>query len=102
MSRILSVVAVLAMTAVMASGCGRLSSLASGFSRTSSQGASPAAEAAAGPDCREHCERNYRVCMDSATVLDNSSDKRPDTVFGAGPDCRFSMSRCYKSCPGGQ
>ncbi len=60
---------------------------------------SPASETVAGPDCRAHCERGYRVCMDSAASRRGSDDDgRRDRLFGTSANCEAQLRSCFPGC----
>ncbi|PWC43825.1 hypothetical protein [Azospirillum sp. TSO22-1] len=59
---------------------------------------SSSSEAIAGPDCRAHCERSYRVCMDSAAPRRGSEDERRDRLFGPTAGCEEQMRSCFRGC----
>ena len=59
---------------------------------------SAAPEATAGPDCRAHCERGYRVCMDSAAPRRGTDDDRRDRLFGRTANCEEQLRSCFRGC----
>lgn len=59
---------------------------------------SPAPEAVAGPDCRQYCERSYRVCMDSAAPRRGTDDERRNRLFGTSANCEEQLRSCFQSC----
>ncbi len=63
-----------------------------------SQPRSTAPEAVAGPDCRAHCERGYRVCMDSAAPRRGTDDERRDRLFGPTASCEEQLRSCFRGC----
>lgn len=63
-----------------------------------SQPRSSTPEAIAGPDCRAHCERSYRVCMDASTPRRSSEDDRRDRLFGPTAGCEEQLRSCFRNC----
>jgi len=64
--------------------------------RSSTRATSP--EAVAGPDCRAHCERGYRVCMDSAAPRRGTDDERRGRLFGPTANCEEQLRSCFRDC----
>lgn len=83
-----ALVAVLAVA--LLAGCTQSTQRSSARSTTS--------EAIAGPDCRAHCERGYRVCMDSSAPRRGSDDDRRDRLFGTSANCEEQLRSCFRSC----
>ncbi|HYG85895.1 MAG TPA: hypothetical protein VD978_06525 [Azospirillum sp.] len=83
-----AVVAILALALV--AGCARP------VQRSPARSAAP--ETVAGPDCRAHCERGYRVCMDSAAPRRGTDDERPNRLFGTTANCEEQLRSCFRDC----
>ena len=64
--------------------------------RSSLRTATP--EASAGPECRQHCERGYRVCMDSAAPRRGTDDERRNRLFGPSAGCEEQLRACFQGC----
>lgn len=64
--------------------------------RSPARSANP--EAVAGPDCRAHCERGYRVCMDSSAPRRSSDDERRNRLFGPTAGCEEQLRSCFRGC----
>ena len=62
------------------------------------QSRSTTPEAVAGPDCRAHCERGYRVCMDSSAPRRGTEDERRNRLFGPTAGCEDQLRSCFRGC----